>query len=326
MSDQSTTELTSDALGGVPRATFEWEGGMTITHRSENQNDGLVGATATAGPKCAKSAHSRRNRRRKSNATPSGAASSKTAISAVQRKEKFQKLDAGIRACGGAVIHTVEQMLPQLNDMWKLLSRKGGKFSTDKDKLPGWTVYIKEIAAEFGLSLRTIQEKLSEFRKGGTTTGHNKKPPVKPSKPWHADAKDSRALAGAQLAINDLIAAYEAGADLAPAYQQYKKVAVSPTKLSDIVESAKPESNKADVDTEVKKRLVPVVETAERYIRALEALVYSLSVVTGEQKKALQKPKERWRAILRHARGIHVEMTGKGVSAGDAPAVLKEVA
>jgi hypothetical protein len=68
------------------------------------------------------------------------------------------------------------------------------------------------------------------------------------------------------------------------------------------------------------------VETAERYIRALEALAYSPSVATEEQKKALQKPKEGWRAILRHARGVHVEMTGKGVSTEVAPVELKEAA
>jgi hypothetical protein len=134
-------------------------------------------------------------------------------------------------------------------------------------------------------------------------------------------------LAGAQLAINDLVAAYEAGADLAPAYREYKKVAVSPTKLSDIVESAKPDLNKADVEAEVKRKLVPVVETAEQYIRALEALVYSAPVaLTEEQKKALQKPMEGWRSILRHARGIHAEMTGRGMSAEVAPDALKEAA
>ena len=133
-------------------------------------------------------------------------------------------------------------------------------------------------------------------------------------------------MAEAQLAINDMIAAYDAGADMAPAYKQYKKVAVSPAKLSDIVESAKPESNKADVNAEVKKKLVPVVEKAERYIRALEALVYSPSVATVEQKKALQMPKEEWRVFLRYARGVHVEMIGKGVSAEDVPVELKEAA
>jgi hypothetical protein len=80
------------------------------------------------------------------------------------------------------------------------------------------------------------------------------------------------------------------------------------------------------VNAEVKKKLVPVVETAERYIRALEALVYAPSVATVEQKKALQKPKEEWRVFLRHARGVHVEMIGKGVSAEDVPVELKEAA
>ena len=62
---------------------------------------------------------------------------------------------------------------------------------------------------------------------------------------------------------------------------------------------------------------MPVVETAERYIRALEGLVHSSNVtLTEEQKKAVRKPIEEWRRILRYARGIHVEMTGKGVSCG----------
>jgi len=102
---------------------------------------------------------------------------------------------------------------------------------------------------------------------------------------------------------------------------------VSPRKLSDIVESAKPESDKANIEAEVKKKLVPVVESAEQYIRALEALVYSAPVaLTEEQKKALQKPMEGWRSILRHARGIHAEMTGRGMSAEVAPDALKEAA
>ena len=48
--------------------------------------------------------------------------------------------------------------------------------------------------------------------------------------------------------------------------------------------------------------------------------------LTEEQKKALQKPTGEWRSILRYARGVHAETAGKGVSAVDAPIVLKEVA
>jgi hypothetical protein len=35
---------------------------------------------------------------------------------------------------------------------------------------------------------------------------------------------------------------------------------------------------------------------------------------------------EEWRAILRHARGVHMEMTGKGVPIEVAPDALKDAA
>jgi hypothetical protein len=73
--------------------------------------------------------------------------------------------------------------------------------------------------------------------------------------------------------------------------------------------------------------LTPVVEIAERYIRALERLLYSPGVTLSEdQKKTLQKPTSEWRSILRYARGQHAELTGKGVSEENLPIVLREAA
>lgn len=101
---------------------------------------------------------------------------------------------------------------------------------------------------------------------------------------------------------------------------------MSPTKLNSMLE-ATGGSAEADIEAEVKRKLVPVVETAERYIRALEALVHSPSLgLTEEQRGALEKPKEEWRSILRFARGVHAERTGKGVPMEAAPALLKEAA
>jgi len=250
----------------------------------------------------------------------------------------FDELNSVLDGLAEQVIHSIAQITPHLAEMQSLLSQRGKarKKVLKAAGLPSWPEYGKAYAAKLDCSFRTIQDHITGLRrngksgpsqstKNGQQPNHNKG--SKRTKPWHADAKDSRALAGAQLAINDLVAAYEAGADLAPAYQQYKRVAVSPRKLSDIVESAKPESDKANIEAEVKKKLVPVVESAEQYIRALEALVYSAPVaLTEEQKKALQKPMEGWRSILRHARGIHAEMTGRGMSAEVAPDALKEAA
>lgn len=90
--------------------------------------------------------------------------------------------------------------------------------------------------------------------------------------------------------------------------------------------ATKPNSNDVSEDAKVRRKLVPVVETAERYIRALEGLVHSSNVtLTEEQKKAVRKPIEEWRRILRYARGIQAEKTGKGVSVEAEPPTLKGV-
>ena len=149
--------------------------------------------------------------------------------------------------------------------MQALLSQRGK--ARKKVLKRRWTAVMAGVRSgvrrQVGLPFRTIQDHITGLRRNGKSgpSQSKRKDDGKRSKPWHANAKESRALAGAQLAINDLIAAYEAGVDMAPAYQQYKKVAVSPTKLSDYVESAKRDSNKADVDAEVKRKLVPVVES-----------------------------------------------------------------
>lgn len=255
-----------------------------------------------------------------------------------ETKVAFEELNMILHRLAEQVIHTLDQMIPHLAGMQALLSQRGKsrKKVLEEAGLPTWPEYGKAYAAKLDCSFRTIQDHITGLRRDGksgpsqsTKTGHQNKRDSRSgrSKPWHADAKDSRRLAEAQLAINDVIAAYEAGADLEPAYRQYKNVAVSPEKLNVILEAANSESANADVDAEVKKKLVPVVETAERYIRALEALIHSPSVTLNEeQRKALQRPVQEWRSILRYARGVQAEQAGKGLPVEDVPMVLREVA
>ena len=256
-------------------------------------------------------------------------------LGADETKAAFSELDALLTGLAATVVHTLDQMVPYLANMQSLLSQRG----KDRKKvlrqagLPTWTEYATGYANKLDCSLRTIQDHITELHRTGRS-GPSRKPKNqqhcrdtnKRARPWHADARDSRALAEAQLAINDLIAAYEAGVELEPAYQSYKAVAVSPAKLNSILDVATGETPKVDVDAEVKRRLVPVVETAERYIRALEVVVHSEAVtITDEQRERLQKPMEEWRSILRYARGVQAERTSKGMSTEVKPAAMTEV-
>lgn len=258
-------------------------------------------------------------------------------LDSIATKAAFEELNSILDGLAKQVIYTIDQIIPHLADMQSLLSQRGKarKKVLKAAGLPSWPEYGKAYADRLECSFRTIQDHITGFRRNGMSGPSKSTKDIpqsthgvgKRSKPWHADAKDSRALADAQLAINDFVAAYEAGVDLAPAYQQYKKVAVSPTKLVSMLDAATGDSTKADVETEVKRKLVPVVESAERYIRSLEALVYSQTfTLTEEQRRALQKPMEDWRSILRFARGVKAGQAGNGNSIEDTPVVLKEVA
>jgi len=245
-------------------------------------------------------------------------------------KAAFDALNSILDGLAEQVVFTIDQIIPHLAEMQSLLSQRGKarKKVLDAAGLPSWPEYGKAYADKLECSFRTIQDHITGLRRNGKSgpsqsaeCGQQRKRPVKRSKPWHADAKDSRALADAQLAINDFVAAYEAGAELAPAYERYRKVAVSPNKLVSILDAATGGSSNADIEAEVKRKLVLVVEAAQRYIHALERFV-----PTEELRGALKKPKEEWRSILRFGRGVHAERTGKGVPTEAAPVVLKEVA
>lgn len=125
--------------------------------------------------------------------------------------------------------------------------------------------------------------------------------------------------------VRRLLSNYRIATGQQPVTEPSKPKSRHTKKLDAIVKASA--SSKADVNAAVRRKLVPTVETAERYIRVLEALVHSQSLaLTEEQRKTLQKPMEDWRSILRYARGVQAERAGKAVSTENAPAALKEVA
>lgn len=64
----------------------------------------------------------------------------------------------------------------------------------------------------------------------------------------------------------------------------------------------------SEIEAEVRRRLMSYIESGERYIRRLEAIVYSATVaLTDEQRNTLRKPSEEWRKILRYVRGLKAE-------------------
>lgn len=75
---------------------------------------------------------------------------------------EYKRLDKAIHDLGGIIIHTVDDLIPLLAEMKKVLSRKACT-RKDKDGLPMWGDYLDDVAAEFSLSKRTLLRKLHDL-------------------------------------------------------------------------------------------------------------------------------------------------------------------
>ena len=85
-------------------------------------------------------------------------------------KDRFDALDKEVRAGGKVIVRGIGQMIPALAKMEPFLSRKGEDHEPHHVKmliaagLPTWEDYKRQVAAEFEISVRTVQRKLEEHR------------------------------------------------------------------------------------------------------------------------------------------------------------------
>jgi hypothetical protein len=144
------------------------------------------------------------------------------------------------------VVHTLDQVVPQLEKMQSLLSHRGAdrKKILRQAGLPGWTPWAKAYASKLDRSFRTIQDRIKRFRGpqasgAADTTGKAKSKGN--GKRLRLDSRQQAALVRAQVAASDLVAALKKGADWQTALAEYDKVAVAPAKLDSFLNALSPE-------------------------------------------------------------------------------------
>jgi len=101
-----------------------------------------------------------------------------------QRKQsliaKYEALDTKLCAYGDAIALTIDQAIPTLAEMEAFLSRKGrNKLGGIAEELlvmnfPKWGEYLNSYAEKYGLSVRSLQRRLHEYR-GETNETHPKR-------------------------------------------------------------------------------------------------------------------------------------------------------
>jgi hypothetical protein len=154
-------------------------------------------------------------------------------------KKVYIELNGVLEGLANTAIHTLDQMVPQLDKMQSLLSQRGAsrKQLLNDAGLPGWMAWAKEYAARFDCSVRTIQDRINLFRRAedGGARGPKKSKGAGDKKPLRLDYRQQSALVKAQLVVNDVVEALKNGGDWQTPLAKYDQVAVTPAKLDSFV-------------------------------------------------------------------------------------------
>lgn len=133
----------------------------------------------------------------------------------------------------------ISELLPQLDKMQSLVSKKGANFRTVKELnkqgkgYQPWADYYAELDADYnlGVTLRTIQRKLAEYRNDPTEPKEPKR------QPWKLKQSDLKALTKAAAIGYELCQAYLAGRSIDGEVGEYLKL-VNQKRLDDILNPA----------------------------------------------------------------------------------------
>jgi len=204
-------------------------------------------------------------------------------------KKAYEELNGVLGKLATTAVQTLDQMIPYLAKMQSLLSQRGSdrKKVLQQAELPGWTHWAKAYASKLDRSVRTIQDRIKQFRgpqAGGTTGPTGKTKSGNKGERLKLDSRQQAALVRAQVVANDLVAALKNGADWETPLAEYEKVAVTPAKLDTFMNALSPEPDWKSI-------LKQLVDTLEQCGGELPIPV--MNALHAVQKLLDSKPDER---------------------------------
>lgn len=151
-------------------------------------------------------------------------------------KAMFEQINTALDGLVDQVTRTLEEMTPYLAEMQALTSQRGAKRSVLKAAgIPRWSIFGKSFSAKLQCSFRTIQRAVKLHRdatEGATGQGTSNQ---RRQKPIGLTSRQQAALVKAQVAAHDLVLDLESGRNYERALASYRKAAVSPANLDEMV-------------------------------------------------------------------------------------------
>jgi hypothetical protein len=217
-------------------------------------------------------------------------------------KKAYEELSGVLDKLAATVVQTLDRMVPYLAKMQSLLSQRGA----DRKKilrtagLPGWTDWARDYASKLDRSLRTIQDRIRQFRgsqAGGIAGPTGKTKSGSKGERLKLDSRQQAALVKAQVAANDLVAALKNGADWQTPLAEYEKVSVTPAKLDSFVSALSPEPDWKNVLAKFVDELercdgelpIPAVHALRAVQKLLDGKPDQQQLPAGKEKAAVTK-------------------------------------
>jgi hypothetical protein len=198
-------------------------------------------------------------------------AAEKEAAKVKEALEIFHRLNDQVRECAGDISEGFDRMLPLLDELEPVMSRKGHNRIPGLAGLPPWLVYLEELGNEFDLGVRQIQRKLKEYR-GKVTASKSSvsRPAAKPAARW--TLRKQRQAAKALDVAKGAIEAIKAGKPVKQFLTAWDAVAYTPAEPLDV------DPVSGFIDTV----LTPYAVSILRYIRVLQDVVFYHAPEVGE--------------------------------------------
>jgi len=200
---------------------------------------------------------------------------------------QFQALDARLTKLADRASVPLKDIVPELAKMKAVLSQRGSMSNREQRRQYGyalisWSAYAENYAERLSKSFRTIQRWIAEY--------DGRRKPVKREKTGiNLRPAQQKALIRAQQAANELVDAWDAGADVDSAVKAYKKVAVSPPVLDDFYNRVTEPAG----EVEAPKKAEPTASADEVYAR--------LAPLMLEAKYLIARNSESWSSVERLA-------------------------
>jgi hypothetical protein len=211
-------------------------------------------------------------------------------LDAKATRKEFERINRLLTSLCGKHVVTLDMVIPALSEMQCLLSQRGDKrrqAELQKANLPKWSPFIKKYADQFGVTVKTLRNRIAAHRGVTLKDGERNRPKAKPV---IMSAKDARQSLKGNHVAGEIVSAIRNGQPIDDLLALWDEVAITPEKTLAVLEGIEDEPHE--------QMFARVIAAFLRYSRAADDALYYATDVSGERRARLVTYREQWRKLV----------------------------